>query len=106
MRFRGGGVGHMSTRERTETMSQEVDMMVPDEDEDNIGGDDPSGFGLDQQSEEEPLGSDEDEEGPDGDEDDGSEAGEKSGEQDDFDGEDGEEPWEIDEYTAEGYAPP
>ena len=96
----------MSTRERTETMSQEVDMMVPDEDEDNIGGDDPSGFGLDQQSEEEPLGSDEDEEGPDGDEDDGSEAGEKSGEQDDFDGENGEKPWEIDEYTTEGYAPP
>ena len=26
--------------------------------------------------------------------------------EEEFDGEDGEEPWGIDEYTAEGYAPP
>ena len=26
--------------------------------------------------------------------------------EDEFDGEDGEEPWGIDEYMAEGYAPP
>ena len=33
--------------------------------------------------------------------------GEEAGElEDDFDGEDGEEPWEIDKYIAEGYAPP
>jgi len=36
MRFRGGGVGHRATRKRTETMSQEADTTIPDENEDNF----------------------------------------------------------------------
>jgi len=107
MRFRGGGVGHKATHERTEPMSQEADTTVPDDNEDDIEEDGSFGDG---ESEEEGPGSDGDNPGEqsDGDGDsDEAEAGEEAGElEDDFDGEDGEEPWEIDKYTAEGYAPP
>ena len=39
MRFRGGGVGHRATRKHTETMSQEADTAIPDENEDNFKDD-------------------------------------------------------------------
>jgi hypothetical protein len=96
-------VGHKATRERTEPMSQEADTTVPDENDDNLEEDDL--FGDKEQSEEDELeaglesdiGENEDE----------AEAGKEVEElDDDFEGEDGEEPWGIDEYTAEGYAPP
>ena len=45
MRFRGGGVGHRVTRERTEAMSQEIDTTVPDENEDNFEEDESLGDG-------------------------------------------------------------
>ena len=45
MRFRGGGVGHRVTRERTEAMSQEVDTTVLDENEDNFEDDKSYGDG-------------------------------------------------------------
>jgi len=101
MRFRGGGVGHRATRERTEPMSQEADTMVP-----NNGNDDELFGDGEQQSDEEGSESDSSE----GSDRDGAEeeaeVGEEAGGQDDFDGEDGEEPWEVDEYMAEGYAAP
>ena len=98
MRFRGGGVGHKATREHTEPMSQEGDTTIPDKVEDNL--------------EEAELLDDAEEW-----EDDELESSNSSSEtdigegdfdeaEDNFDGEDGEEPWGIDEYTAEGYAPP
>jgi hypothetical protein len=103
MRFRGGGVGHKATRERTEPMSQEAVTTVPDENEDNLEGDEL--FGDEEQSEVDEL-----EDGLESDIGEGEDEAEARKEveelDDDFEGEDGEEPWGIDEYTAEGYAPP
>jgi hypothetical protein len=96
MRFRGGGVGHRATREHTEPMSQEADTTIPDKNEDNF--------------EDELLDDGEDSEWEDDELESSSESdigeGEHDEDEDDFDGEDGEEPWGVDEYTAEGYAPP
>ena len=39
MRFRGGGVGHRATRERTDPISQEADTTIPDENKDNFEAD-------------------------------------------------------------------
>ena len=36
MRFRGGGVGHRATHERTDPISQEADTTIPDENKDNF----------------------------------------------------------------------
>ena len=97
MRFRGGGVGHKATREHTEPMSQEADTTIPDNVEDNV-------------EEDKLLDSDDAEEWEDDEFESSSESEIGDGgfdeAEDDFDGEDGEEPWGIDEYTAEGYAPP
>ena len=97
MRFRGGGVGHKATREHTEPMSQEADTTIPDNVEDNV-------------EEDKLLDSDDAEEWEDDEFESSSESeigdGDFDEAEDDFDGEDGEEPWGIDEYTAEGYAPP
>ena len=96
MRFRGGGVGHRATREHTETMSQEPDTTIPDENdsEDNL---EDELLGDEQELEDEQMSSESE-----------SDIGEGNNDEaeDEFDGEDGEEPWGIDEYTAEGYAPP
>ena len=94
MRFRGGGVGHKATREHTEPMSQEADTTIPDKVEDNVEEDKL----LDdaEEWEDDEFESSSESEIGDGDLD----------EVEDFDGEDGEEPWGIDEYTAEGYTPP
>jgi hypothetical protein len=103
MRFRGGGVGHKATRERTERMSQETDTIVPDENVDNFE-DESESMGDGEQSEEDEASSGSDV--GEGDHDEAEARGDVGELDDDFDGEDGEEPWEIDEYTAEGYAPP
>jgi hypothetical protein len=109
MRFRGGGVGHKATQERTEPMSQEADAMAPDEndfEEDNL-----ESFGDGEELEEEASeASSESDIAGEGDRDhDEAEAQKEVGElvvEEEFDGEDGEEPWGIDEYMTEGYAPP
>jgi hypothetical protein len=91
-------VGHRGTRERTEHMSQEVDMTVPDENEEDESFGDGEEFEEDEGSSESDIGEGDDDE---------AETRKEVGEPEDkFDGEDGEEPWGIDEYTAEGYAPP
>jgi hypothetical protein len=71
-------------------MSQETDTTIPNEKEDNFeeslgDGEQLEDYGTSSESDIEEGGDDEDE--------------------DELDGEDGEEPWGIDEYTAEGYAP-
>ena len=97
-------MGHRATRERTEPMSQDVDTTVPDENEDNL--DEDKSFGDGEEFEED-EGSSESDIGEDDSDHDGAETRKEVGEpEDEFDGEDGEEPWGIDEYTAEGYAPP
>ena len=97
MRFRGGGVGHKATREHTEHMSQEADTTIPDKNEDKF---EEYEF-LDNEEEDDEYESSSSSE---------SDIGEGDSDhdevEDDFDGEDGDEPWGIDEYTAEGYAPP
>ena len=95
MRFRGGGVGHKATREHTEPMSQEADTTIPDKVEDNV-------------EEDKLLDSDDAEEWEDDEFESSSESEIGDGDFDEAedDGEDGEEPWGIDEYMAEGYAPP
>ena len=102
MQFRGGGVGHRVTQERTEAMSQEADMTVPNENQDDIEEDEP--FGDGEQFEEDEGSSESDIE--EGDLDEAETRKEVDEPEDEFDGEDGEEPWGVDEYTAEGYAPP
>jgi hypothetical protein len=104
MRYRGGGVGHRATREHTDPISQESDVTIPDENEDSFEEDELLGDGgqleEDESSSESDFG-----EGDHGE----AEARKDVGELEDeleFDGEDGEEPWGIDEYTTEGYAPP
>jgi hypothetical protein len=102
MRFRGGGVGHRATREHTKPMSQESDTTIPDENEDRDSESESLGDG--EQLEEDESSSESDFGEGDRDE---AEARKDVGDiEDEFDGEDGEEPWGIDEYTAEGYAPP
>jgi len=86
-------------------MSQEADTMVPDENN-NDGNDDELFGDGEQQSDEEGSESDSSEGSAGDGADEEADAGEEAGGQDDFDGEDGEEPWEVDEYMAEGYAPP
>ena len=98
MRFRGGGVGHRATHEHTKPMSQEAGTeTVPDENEDNFEGDE--SFGNGEQSEEDEANS----ESSIGEGDYDETVGEL---EDEFEGEDGEEPWGIDEYSAEGYSAP
>ena len=99
-------MGHRATRERTEPMSQEVDMTIPDENEDNFEED--KSFGDGEEFEEDEGSSESDIREGDSDHDE-AETRKEFGEQlaeDKFDGEDGEELWGIDEYIAEGYAPP
>ena len=90
-------MGHKATHEHTEPMSQEADTTIPDKVEDNV-------------EEDKLLDSDDAEEWEDDEFESSSESeigdGDFDEAEDDFDGEDGEEPWGIDEYTAEGYAPP
>ena len=96
MRFRGGGVGHRATREHTESMSQEADTTIPDENEEIFEDDalqEEEGPGEEWEDDESSSESD-------------VEEGEHSEVEEDLDVEDGEEPWGINEYTAEGYAPP
>jgi hypothetical protein len=92
MRFRGGGVGHRATREHTEPMSQDADTTIPDENEENF---EDESLGDGDQLEDDEMSSESD-----------IGEGDLDEAEDEFDGEDGEEPWGIDEYTAEGYAPP
>ena len=99
MCFRGGGVGHKATHEHTETMAQETNPIDPEENEDDTDFVEQVGEAV-QSSEEEESDSG-GENSDDDDEDD-----EEQSEEDNFDGEDGDEPWEDDEYTTEGYAPP
>ena len=97
-------MGHRATREHTEPMSQDVDTTVPDENEDNL--DEDKSFGNGEEFEED-EGSSESDIGEDNLDHDGAETRKEVGEpEDEFDGEDGEEPWGIDKYIAEGYAPP
>ena len=92
MRFRGGGVGHMATRERTETMSQDADMNIPEENEEDFEEDDSESLDSgDAEQLDDEWSTDSD-----------IEVGDSELE-DEFEG---EEPWGVDEYTAEGYAPP
>ena len=88
-------MGHKATREHTEPMSQEADTTIPDKVEDNV-------------EEDKLLDSDDAEEWEDNEFESSSESEIGDGDFDkaEDDGEDGEEPWGIDEYTAEGYAPP
>jgi hypothetical protein len=88
MRFRGGGIGHKSTQERTRVFEQQSHVLPPEDDVPVVDGVD---------SEEEPEESEEenDDDGLMGDEAGGDEMG---------GGEDGEEPWDEDEIEAEGYA--
>ena len=97
LRFWGAGVGHRATRKRTETISQEADTTIPNENEDNFEDDE---TGNSEQLEDELESSSESDIG---DEETRKDVGEP---EDEFDGEDGEEPWGVDEYTAEGYACP
>ena len=97
MRFRGGGVGHRATRKHTEAMTQEADTTIPDKNEDN-SEEDETGDSEQLEDSELELSSESDI---------GEETRKDVGEpEDEFDGEDGEEPWGVDEYTAEGYARP
>ena len=96
MRFRGGGVGHRATRKHTKHMSQEADTTIPDKNDDDFVEDEIVS---------------EEEQWEDNDSETSSESsdirkGDHEDVDDEFDGEDGEEPRGIDEYTAEGYAPP
>jgi hypothetical protein len=98
MRFRGGGIGHKATQERTQAFScKSTDIMrdLDRADWENVGSD---------------AGEDSEEEGDNDDEVDEEEdnVDEPLEEDDDLDelelgGEDGEEPWEMDEVEAEGY---
>ena len=83
-------------------MSQEADTTVPNENQDDIEEDKP--FGDGEQFEEDKGSSESDIE--EGDLDEAETRKEVDKPEDEFDGEDGEEPWGVDEYTAEGYAPP
>jgi hypothetical protein len=95
MRFRGGGVGHRATGEHTEHMSQEADMTIPDENEDEDHFEEAESLNDGERLEDDEWSSD-------------SDIGEGDDDEveDKFEGEDGQEPWGIDEYTTEGYAPP
>lgn len=88
MRFRGGGIGHKSTQERTQVFEQQSHVLPPEDDEIVVDGID---------SEEEPEESEEEnyDELSSGDEGRDDEIG---------GGEDGEEPWDEDDLEAEGYA--
>ena len=100
MQFRGGGVEHRATRECTDPISQEADTTIPNENEDNF---EVNSLGNGEQLEENESSSESDIGEGDQDE---AETMKDVGIEEEFDGEDGEEPWGIDEYTAEGYAPP
>ena len=76
-----------ATRKHTETMSQEVDTTIPDENEDNFEDDE---TGNSEQLEDELELSLESDIGEDHDEETRKNVGEP---EDKFDGEDGEEPW-------------
>jgi hypothetical protein len=88
MRFRGGGIGHKSTQERTQVFEQQSHILPPEDDEAVVDGVD---------SGEEPEESEEE-----------NDEEELSGDEDRDDeicgGEDGEEPWDENEVEAEGYA--
>ena len=99
MRFRGGGVGHKATREHMEPMSREADTTIPDNFEDNHDIEEEGSLGDGEQWEDDELETSSESDIGEGEHD-------KPEVEEEFDGEDGEEPWGIDEYTAEGYAPP
>jgi hypothetical protein len=85
-------------------MSQEAGKTVPDENEDNFEEDESFGDGEPEEDEANSKSSI-----GEGDYYDETEARKDVGElEGEFEGEDGdsEEPWGIDEYSAEGYAPP
>lgn len=93
MRFRGGGIGHKSTQERTRVFEQSH--ILPPEDDEVVDSD-----GVD--SEEETEGSEEENDEVEDEDFSGDEAGPGGDEM--GGGEDGEEPWDVDEIEAEGYA--
>ena len=90
-------MGHRATHEHTEPMSQKAGKTVPNKNEYNFEGDE--SFGNREQSEEDEANSESSIREGDYDE----TVGEL---EDKFEGKDGKEPWGIDEYSAECYAPP
>ena len=90
-------MGHRATHKHTETMSQEADTTIPDENEDNFEDDE---TGNSEQLEDELESSSKSDIGENHDEETRIDVGEP---EDKFDG---EEPWGVDEYIAEGYAHP
>ena len=93
-------MGHRATCERTDPIPQEADMTIPDKNKDNF---EVNSLGDGEQLEEDESSSESDIGEGDQDE---AETMKDVGIEEEFDGEDGEEPWGIDEYMAEGYAPP
>jgi hypothetical protein len=90
MRFRGGGIGHKSTQERTRVFEQQSHILPPELDE-ALAVDD----GVDSEDSEEESEEENEAEELSDDEARGDEMG---------GGEDGEEPWDEDVVEVEGYA--
>ena len=90
MQFRGRGIGHKSTQERTQVFEHQSHVL-PLDDEEALAVD-----GVD--SEEEPEESEEEND------DESLEFSGDGAEEDEMGGEDGEEPWDDDDVEAEGYA--
>src|SRR5271168_863041 len=89
MRFRGGGIGHKATQERTQAFSRKsTDIVMRDLDRanwENVGSDTGGDSEEEGDNEDEPL------------------EGHDDLDELELGGEDGEEPWEMDEVEAEGY---
>jgi hypothetical protein len=98
MRFRGGGIGHKSTQEQTRVFAEQSHVLRrEDDDELSVvdGGDSEEEIeeGSEVEEDTDEVIEVEDEELS------GGEGGNEMG-----GGEDGEEPWDEDEFEAEGYA--